>query len=174
MAQELSDLARGFQPGVYRHYKGKDYACLHIVRHSETEEQLVWYQPLYDGLGQRIRPLTRPDPREGGFLDDAENGRKRFVLLNKRVPDLPRITEEPASIYSSSLKYGPYRHFKGGLMMVVGLAVHTEIPAEQGNEFVIYRHEGEEPTLWARPVKSFFEFVEINGQRVLRFEWLGG
>ena len=34
-------------PGKYRHYKGKLYQVLGIVRHSETLEELVLYKTLY-------------------------------------------------------------------------------------------------------------------------------
>jgi hypothetical protein len=29
--------------GRYRHYKGKEYTVIGVVRHSETEEELVVY-----------------------------------------------------------------------------------------------------------------------------------
>ena len=44
-------------PGKYRHYKGQDYEVLHVARHSETEELLVVYQPLYGKPGIWVRPL---------------------------------------------------------------------------------------------------------------------
>lgn len=34
-------------PGIYRHYKGKFYSVLGLVRNSETEELMVLYIPLY-------------------------------------------------------------------------------------------------------------------------------
>ena len=34
------------KPGVYRHFKGKDYRLLYVARHSETEEEMVVYQAL--------------------------------------------------------------------------------------------------------------------------------
>lgn len=44
--------------GRYRHYKGQYYQVLHLARHSETEEWLVVYQPLYGDYGIWVRPLT--------------------------------------------------------------------------------------------------------------------
>lgn len=44
-------------PGQYRHYKGNDYQVLHVARHSETEELLVVYRPLYGDSGIWVRPL---------------------------------------------------------------------------------------------------------------------
>ncbi|MGH8494372.1 MAG: DUF1653 domain-containing protein [Moraxellaceae bacterium] len=44
------------RPGRYRHYKGKDYAVMHVARHSETEELLVVYRTLYDEFSWWVRP----------------------------------------------------------------------------------------------------------------------
>ena len=46
------------RPGRYRHYKGGEYRVLGVARHSETEEQLVVYTPLYDDSGLWARPLS--------------------------------------------------------------------------------------------------------------------
>lgn len=45
-------------PGRYRHYKGKDYEVIAVARHSETEELLVVYRPLYGERGWWVRPLA--------------------------------------------------------------------------------------------------------------------
>lgn len=43
--------------GRYRHYKGLEYEVLGVARHSETEEELVVYRPLYGKGGLWVRPL---------------------------------------------------------------------------------------------------------------------
>lgn len=48
----------GPAPGRYRHYKGKDYLVLGVARHSETEEEMVVYRPLYDEFGLWVRPRS--------------------------------------------------------------------------------------------------------------------
>lgn len=45
-------------PGTYRHYKGSNYQVVGVARHSETEEQLVVYRPLYGEQGLWVRPLA--------------------------------------------------------------------------------------------------------------------
>jgi len=44
--------------GRYRHYKGKEYEVIGIAKHSETEEELVVYRPLYGNFDLWVRPKT--------------------------------------------------------------------------------------------------------------------
>lgn len=44
------------RPGRYRHYKGRDYEVAFLARHSETEEVLVVYRPLYGAGEWWVRP----------------------------------------------------------------------------------------------------------------------
>lgn len=65
---------------LYEHYKGKQYKVLNIVKHSETLEDLVFYECLYENdLGKFwVRPLEM-------FLEDiVVDGvkRPRFKLLD--------------------------------------------------------------------------------------------
>ncbi|WP_201258019.1 DUF1653 domain-containing protein [Syntrophotalea acetylenivorans] len=43
--------------GRYRHFKGLEYEVLGVARHSETEEELVVYRPLYGEGDLWVRPL---------------------------------------------------------------------------------------------------------------------
>lgn len=46
------------QPGLYRHYKGKDYLVIGTAVHSETREMMVLYTPRYESdEGLVVRPL---------------------------------------------------------------------------------------------------------------------
>lgn len=45
-------------PGRYRHFKGNEYEVLGVARHSETEEELVVYRPLYGEGGLWVRPVS--------------------------------------------------------------------------------------------------------------------
>jgi len=47
--------------GRYRHYKGRDYQVVGTARHTETEEDVVLYYPLYGEQSERrywVRPLA--------------------------------------------------------------------------------------------------------------------
>lgn len=66
----LSEQARAFRPGIYRHYKGGMYRAIAVARHSEhPAQELVVYESLDNG-GTWVRPL-------GMFLEDVEVGEYR-------------------------------------------------------------------------------------------------
>jgi len=63
-----------------------------------------------------------------------------------------------------------YRHFKGGVYEIVGIARHSENPNE---EFVVYQpidHKTTGSELWIRPKEMFLEKIERDGKTVLRFK----
>ncbi len=73
---------------------------------------------------------------------------------------------------AKNIKPGTYKHFKGDIMEVVGVALHSEM---QG-EFVVYRHttggHAGEQHYWIRPIEMFVETVERNGKRIKRFTYV--
>lgn len=65
--------------GRYRHYKGQYYSVLGFARHSETEETMVLYVPLYGAGGYWVRPL-------GMFVEEVQYEGKtqpRFALVDE-------------------------------------------------------------------------------------------
>ncbi len=44
------------KPGKYRHFKGNEYEVIGIAKHSETDEMMVVYKPLYNNSGLWVRP----------------------------------------------------------------------------------------------------------------------
>ena len=67
------------------------------------------------------------------------------------------------------MKTGRYRHYKGNTYIVLGVARHSETE----EELVVYRQDYGERSLWVRPLGMFEETIDVNGDRVPRFEYLG-
>ncbi|MCA9005671.1 MAG: DUF1653 domain-containing protein [Planctomycetaceae bacterium] len=67
------------------------------------------------------------------------------------------------------MQTGHYRHYKGNSYTVIGVARHSETD----EELVVYRPEYGERGLWVRPKAMFLESVEVNGEQVPRFDYLG-
>lgn len=67
------------------------------------------------------------------------------------------------------IRLGRYRHYKGQLYEVIGLARHSE----SLEWLVVYRALYGNFGLWVRPAGMFTETIEIAGLPVPRFEYLG-
>ena len=67
------------------------------------------------------------------------------------------------------MKPGRYRHYKGRDYFVLGVARHSETD----DELVVYQPDYGDRRLWVRPLEMFGELVEINGQLVPRFQFIG-
>ena len=65
--------------GRYRHYKGREYEVVGVVRHSETLEPLVLYRPLYNDSGLWVRPHAL-------FCEELE-------VDGQRLPRFTRLAE---------------------------------------------------------------------------------
>lgn len=68
------------------------------------------------------------------------------------------------------LEYGLYKHYKGNLYEVIGVAKHSESLEKMVVYKATYQAEGE--NLWVRPLTMFTETVMVNGVEVRRFEKL--
>jgi hypothetical protein len=50
--------ADALRPGRYRHFKGNEYLVIGVATHSETQESMVVYRPLYGDGRLFVRPLA--------------------------------------------------------------------------------------------------------------------
>ena len=71
------------------------------------------------------------------------------------------------------IKIGKYKHYKGKLYQVIGIAKHSETL----EELVVYQalYESKEfgnNAIWVRPASMFTETVLVNGKEVKRFEFI--
>lgn len=72
------------------------------------------------------------------------------------------------------MKTGKYKHYKGNMYEVIGIARHSET----SEELVVYKglYDSDEfgaNSLWVRPKKMFQENVIIDGEEVPRFKYVG-
>lgn len=69
------------------------------------------------------------------------------------------------------LKAGIYKHYKGGMYLVLGVARHSETD----EKLIAYVPLGvlDKPRIVVRPYSMFFEDVEINGISKPRFIYIG-
>ena len=73
----------------------------------------------------------------------------------------------------AEVKLGKYEHFKGMIVEVIGIALHSETM----EEMVVYNHpdpvKGKDSnTMWVRPRAMFLEKVKVGDKLVPRFEYL--
>lgn len=72
---------------------------------------------------------------------------------------------------SNAVNAGVYRHYTGLMVMVLGVARHSETE----EKFVCYIPLGPKagPRITVRPLAMFFEEVEANGDKQPRFKFVG-
>ncbi|OGD67145.1 hypothetical protein A2442_01980 [Candidatus Campbellbacteria bacterium RIFOXYC2_FULL_35_25] len=71
------------------------------------------------------------------------------------------------------VKLGKYKHFKGMIVEVIGIALDSETM----EKMVVYNHpdpvKGKGAnTMWVRPVVMFLETIERDGKKIKRFEYI--
>ena len=71
------------------------------------------------------------------------------------------------------IKPGKYKHYKGKLYEVIGVAKHSETLEDYVVYKALYDSEFGKNALWIRPLKMFEETVKLNGKEVKRFEFVG-
>lgn len=65
------------------------------------------------------------------------------------------------------IELGIYKHYKGNLYEVVGIAKHSESLLPHVVYKALYQTEGE--NLWVRPLQMFQEEVVVDGVSLKRF-----
>lgn len=68
------------------------------------------------------------------------------------------------------IKPGIYKHYKGGMYKVLGVAKSSE----DYSDVVVYEALYDNPMskLWVRPLEDFLSEVEVEGKKVKRFEFI--
>jgi hypothetical protein len=69
------------QPGIYQHYKGPKYRVIGLCRHSETLEELIYYECLYNNPNGQF--WVRPRNMFDGMVEVEGEMRKRFTFVGE-------------------------------------------------------------------------------------------
>ena len=76
MTEEITNVPV-IEAGIYEHFKGMRYEVLGVALHSETQEPMVVYKPLYDSPSEYwVRPY-------GMFVEAVERDGKTFPRFMK-------------------------------------------------------------------------------------------
>lgn len=73
----------------------------------------------------------------------------------------------------SEVKLGKYKHYKGMICEVIGIAHHSETL----EEMVVYKDLSDDKefgknAIWVRPIKMFLEKVLVDGKEIPRFKFI--
>lgn len=77
---------------LYRHYKQKYYKLHRIVKHSETLDDLVYYECLYDNNGNQF--WVRPSELFFGSVDMNGKSVPRFEKVEPKITPTRQITDQ--------------------------------------------------------------------------------
>lgn len=66
------------------------------------------------------------------------------------------------------VEQGFYKHYKGNIYEVIGIAKHSETLEDLVVYKATYQKDGE--NIWVRPLKMFTEYIVVNGIEKRRFE----
>ncbi|HTJ78096.1 MAG TPA: DUF1653 domain-containing protein [Rariglobus sp.] len=82
---------------------------------------------------------------------------------------MPDASVPPIPVHPAGPQPGRYRHYKGKEYLVLGVAKHSETEEELVTYRLLYGDYG----LWVRPRAMFLETIELDGQSMPRFAYVG-
>lgn len=108
-------------------------------------------------------------------LDNLDSWEQKvnIKIIDTTLLSIERVANEVAdwlqNYANNKLPCGIYRHYKGNYYEVIDRARDTETL----EEVVVYRALYGKFELWVRPISTFLDNIEINGQYQKRFKFIG-
>lgn len=116
--------------------------------------------------------LAKSDPAQPAapieHNEDRVIVKKAPVKKEKAIPQ-PALKEKKKAMQHETILPGRYRHFKGNDYAVLYIAKHSE----SLEDMIVYRQLYGDGNVWVRPLSMFQEMVEVEGEKVPRFQYLG-
>lgn len=93
---------------LYRHYKDKFYKYIGLAKHSETEEELVVYEPLYE---TSFKTWARPKSMFFETVQIDKMTRPRFAPVLPEVQTFTQITQAQIAVIADLMEtiFGEWR-----------------------------------------------------------------
>ena len=136
------------KPGIYRHYKNKDYKVLYTAVNTETKEEMVVYQAMYDEGKIWVRSKKM-------FLEEVEvDGQKktRFEFISEDDNDWQNKYKRALADYQNLLKQTAKEKIE--FAAYANERVLKEIlPVYDHLKLAIEHHNGESTDDWLTGVK---------------------
>lgn len=141
-------------------YQGNEQgACIKLAPHDSA---ILWR-----------KKATASQQTERKKEENVEKKKAKAISKSTTKETIEEVTpvklEEVKSTSTASIQLGRYRHYKGNDYAVLYTAIHSETL----EEYVVYRQLYGSGGVWIRPLTMFQEEVEVDGQLVPRFAYLG-
>lgn len=111
-----------------------------------------------------VQEIMEPAKEEEIVPVEETTSIKEPLHVEEIIEDKPILP-----VVNNKLPLGRYRHFKGKDYAVLYIAKHSE----DLEDYVVYRQLYGDGGVWVRPLSMFLEEVEVEGERVPRFQYLG-
>lgn len=138
--------------------------CIHDVTFLVNKQTcLLTMQPKSSYIlipAAKATPLQRNAQEKQAQIDDNLIAMKEPKTINQ---------QHALPVSCNPIQIGRYRHFKGKHYAVLYVATHSETM----EPYVVYRQLYDSGDVWIRPLAMFLETVDIDGEHIARFTYIG-
>jgi molecular chaperone GrpE len=167
--KQATDNSEKVKPGIYKHYKGKNYKVYFTATNSETREEEVVYQTMYGDQGMFARPKKM-------FLENVEvdgETKPRFEFISEAEgDDYENLYKRALADYQNLIKRSTeekkdFVRFANERLIMELLPVYDNLKTA-----INFSDESVQGNGWAEGIKyvikQFKDILEVNGIQEVR------